>query len=198
MSERTLLQEQAMREDPTGFRLLVACCMMNRTSGKVARERVWEPFWERFPSAAALARPLGPGGTASRLPTPSEILFPLGLQGRRAATLVKLAGWWEQHRDDPRLSRLIIDQEPPGVGEYASDSWRIFVEGPSEVNVLFALNRPWWPYDKELSRWFRSVRAWAEPRPDHEDALGVGWQRQLDDPGMLLVEVPTYEELRRG
>lgn len=124
------LQEEYGAGDP--WRVLVICLLLNQTDGRmVAREL--PGFFRRFPDPHALA---GAGEGTVRL-----MLEHLGLY-RRARLLVDLsraylAGGWEDPTD------------LPGVGDYAADAWRLFVD-----------EDPWFdPQDKVLRAVAARMRA---------------------------------------
>lgn len=123
-----LLQEVLVVQPDGPWRVLVGCCLLNKTSRKQA-DRVWPELFLRWPSPSAMA-----SADAADL---EELLRPLGFGRVRAKRLVEMssayaAGSWS---DVVQL---------PGVGKYASDSWKIFVEGDrSSVD----------PDDKELKRY---------------------------------------------
>jgi adenine-specific DNA glycosylase len=92
-----------------GWRMLVACQLLNRTQGVQARPALASVL-HRWPTPEALAaadgRPL------------SAALRPLGLWRRRLQAMS--AAWAAGARRPEGL---------PGCGPYAAASWRIFVEG---------------------------------------------------------------------
>jgi hypothetical protein len=99
--------------------MLVACCLLNRTTGLQARPALASLLhrW-RTPGELACA-----DGRSLR-----PVLRPLGLWRRRAVTLKRLSAAWAAGERNP--------SKMPGVGEYALASWSIFVEGklPKTVN----------------------------------------------------------------
>jgi len=118
-----LIQEE-LRGQP--WRLLVACVMLNMTSIKQVRP-VIEQFFLMFPTAQDAA--------VADQTTLAELLQPLGLHNRRAKSLIALSrafdGCWHD----------VV--ELPGVGRYAADSYRIFVQGLIDVE----------PSDKKLQKY---------------------------------------------
>jgi methyl-CpG-binding domain protein 4 len=86
--------------------------------------------------------------TLSRLTRASEeelatLLHPLGLYNQRAKTLKKFAEQF--YKFDPKTQDLSTIH---GVGQYAIDSWGIFIEG--DLNVE--------PTDKKLKEYLRHVK----------------------------------------
>jgi len=112
MSPLRLLQEQLAA---TPWRMLVACLLLNRTRGTQVRRVVW----------ALLRAWGGPGGLVGVSDAWLEaILRPLGLWRRRACLL---------RRFDRALAEGVPLGNLPGVGAYARDSLRIFVDGDIDV-----------------------------------------------------------------
>lgn len=104
--------QEELRHDE--WKLLVACITLNLATAKVARTVIWRLF-ERWPTASSVSE--------SDEREIAELLRPLGLQRRRARSVVALSkrlasGPW---RGD------VADL--PGCGKYASDSHEIFVRG---------------------------------------------------------------------
>lgn len=130
-----LIQEEH-RNNP--WRMLVCCICLNQTSIKQVRS-VIDIFFASFPDAFSCAR-ASPEQIAS-------IIRPLGIYNRRAKTLRAMSEAWSSGvwAGDPK--------NLPGIGRYALDSWKIFVdgeipEGPVEEAVL----------DKELRNFVKWVR----------------------------------------
>ena len=117
--EELTIQEEQLVDDPSGFRMLVACILLNATRGDSVRPMLPELF-DRWPTSYDLA---GADDDLERL------LRPLGLWRQRAEKLRRLAAMWEI---DPLVrgprSWLKVGLYP-GCGRYAADSWRIFAEG---------------------------------------------------------------------
>lgn len=110
------LQERWAKGDP--WRVLAICLLLNRTDGRVVARHI-EGIFRRWPDAGRMA--------AARPATLEEALRPLGLHRRRARLLRRMsaayeAGGWT----DPG--------ELPGVGTYAREAWRIFVEGDPDFD----------------------------------------------------------------
>lgn len=113
-----LLQEELLAQDPSGFRMVVGCILLNQTARSQA-EPVAEELFREYPRAVELATAM-----PSRL---ADVLKPIGLQNRRAALLKKFALWWLERNNLTRAEGMRM-MEPPGVGEYARDSWLIFMD----------------------------------------------------------------------
>jgi methyl-CpG-binding domain protein 4 len=123
-------RQEAYREDP--WKMLIVCMMLNQTSYKQV-DRVKDLFFERFPGPEDLVN------------APDEeivsIIRPLGFYNRRARTWKRFSSEWICG------SWKSID-ELPGVGKYASDSWKIFQEHVFDITVE----------DKELKKYLHWVR----------------------------------------
>lgn len=124
MSPYLLLQER-YRDEP--WKLLVACILLNQTTGKQVRDMIIGLF-ERYPTPRKMA--------LANLYELKRLLRPLGLQNRRANALRLFSrGFFS--------GRLYADCY--GIGQYAIDSHRIFVEGDLGVR----------PFDKVLKKYLK-------------------------------------------
>lgn len=121
-----LIQEDLPRDALYGWRMLVACCLLNRTRGAQVREMLGRLF-ELWPTPRKMA------AAGQEL---EEFVRPLGLVWSRGESLRAIS--WEVG---------VRKKRPPfrvrGVGRYALDSWSIFVDGRRDVR----------PRDKELRRY---------------------------------------------
>lgn len=118
----------------------MACIMLNQTSAK----QVWPvlpKFFEQWPDAL--------GASLSPLDEMADVLRPLGLQNRRAVIIRAMSHMYAEHNFDD-----VTDL--PGVGKYAADSYKIFVQKQLIEDVE----------DKELLRYVR----WAKERGPDKDA----------------------------
>jgi endonuclease III-like uncharacterized protein len=100
--------------------MLVACCLVNLTSWRVA-EDVWLRLRETH-DVKSLA--------AAAPESLEEVLRPLGLWRRRSLGLTKLADQWLQC--PPERAKDVLSM--PGCGKYAHDSWAIFIDGRTDVD----------------------------------------------------------------
>ena len=114
------LQQILLEQDRTGWRMLVGCIMLNCTT-RAQVDAVRDELFDRWQNADMLSR-----ADEREL---EDVIRPLGLYRRRARTLRKFSDWWEQHLGVHDLSDRIIAMDPPGVGEYARDSWIVFYQG---------------------------------------------------------------------
>ncbi|EFJ45791.1 hypothetical protein VOLCADRAFT_35340, partial [Volvox carteri f. nagariensis] len=120
------LIEEVLYDNP--WRLLVACILLNKTTGRQVRQ-VLGPLWRSYPTPEAMA--------AADPRVVEDILRPLGLQVRRAERLVRFS--------EEFLSRQwTCPTQLYGVGRYAADAYLIFCKGRwREVQ----------PADKDLRRY---------------------------------------------
>lgn len=101
--------------------MLVACSLVNLTTWRQA-----------LPAFRVLAlRYDGPSDLSHARPEDlHEVLRPLGLWRRRSEGLVRLAQMWVE-RGPPADASAVLKY--PGCGQYASDSWAIFMDGRTDV-----------------------------------------------------------------
>jgi hypothetical protein len=122
-----------VRDDP--WKVLVVVFFLNQTSGKQVR-RVFPVFFERWPTPQAFL--------LANEDEVKEVIRSLGFKNRRYERLVRMTvGYLTPGWTDVRSLH--------GVGKYAADSYRMFVEGviPDDVE------------DKELRRF----REWSLSLP---------------------------------
>jgi methyl-CpG-binding domain protein 4 len=137
IAEPQLLQLK-YRSEP--WKLLVACILLNRTSRRQV-DGVIDDLFLDYPTPEALSQ--------ARERDLSELLHPLGMQRNRATRLIAFAEDWIaldfmwQGTTPNGLTEL---SALTGVGDYALDSYRMFVLNDRTVD----------PTDKELRRW----KAW--------------------------------------
>lgn len=142
ISPYALMQEE-FRDDP--WKLLVGCIMLNQTSAKQARP-VWERFFVTWPSPQSL---LSRDDIDSLIRDITDVIRPLGFQNRRARSIWHMTVDYVTMRPDLNPS-LINDVY--GIGKYAADSFKIFVEGKIVIDVQ----------DKELKNYVK----WALEREE--------------------------------
>lgn len=135
-SEPQLLQLK-YRYEP--WKLLVACILLNRTTRRQV-DRVIDDLFLDYPTYDALAE--------ARFYDLATLLYPLGMHNTRAKRLIKFARAFQ----DMESSGVLVNSKEdamravadlPGVGEYALDSYAMFVLGDLSVK----------PTDKELVKW---------------------------------------------
>jgi len=100
--------------------------MLNLTSIKQVRPVISE-FFKRYPDAHAASK----ADTAEL----AVLLKPLGLYNRRAKLIIKFSNAYNEDWNDVA--------ELPGVGKYASDSYRMFVQDSLDIE----------PTDSKLKRY---------------------------------------------
>ena len=105
-----LVQERVEKGPLHEWRIIVICCLMNKTHARQVRPMMKELF-ARFPN---------PIDMAQAGPLLEEILRPLGLIQRRAAMIRKMS---EDYVKDCAPGQCF------GVGDYGRESLRIFVDG---------------------------------------------------------------------
>lgn len=103
------------------FWMVVACCLVNRTTWEVAR----------LAHSRLKLRYGGPENLASADPGDLQpIIKRLGLWRQRSRNLVNLAGAWIA--GSPVTASDV--RKLPGCGKYAADSWAIFIENRVDVD----------------------------------------------------------------
>jgi endonuclease III len=125
-----LFQEDLLA-DP--FWMIVACSLVNLTTWDQARP-AFEWLRRRYVAPSVLA--------AARPEDLHDALRPLGLWRRRAISLVRLAQAWV--RSPPKTSQDVM--KLPGCGKYAADTWAIFMDGQTDLNVTDG--KLWWFLDQ--------------------------------------------------
>jgi endonuclease III len=108
-SPYNLLQEIYI-EDP--WKILVCCIFLNQTK-RAQVDTIREEFFSRWSSALSLCE--------SDPEKVRSLIRSLGFYNRRTLILIKFSKAWMQDWKSPK--------ELPGIGKYAMDSWKIFVEG---------------------------------------------------------------------
>jgi methyl-CpG-binding domain protein 4 len=122
-------RQEMYREDP--WKMLIVCMMLNQTSYKQV-DRVRHEFFSRFDSPERLIK-----ASDDEI---IDIIRPLGFYNRRAKQWKKFSLAWMEW-DGVNINDL------PGVGKYASDSWKIFQEGVYDIEVE----------DKELKKYLQWI-----------------------------------------
>lgn len=112
--------------------MLVGCILLNLTSRRQV-DRVLPGLFLHYPD---------PGKMHHAGPELEEMLRPLGLQNRRAATLREFSIQWIMAEPWGLTEQLLAQMK--GIGPYALDSYRIFVLGDGSRCDSG---------DKELVRW---------------------------------------------
>ena len=129
------LLEEDLYQDP--WKLLIACMLLNKTSGKQVRSVIWN-FFKLCPNPESAIE--------TEISEIEKLIQPLGLFRKRAVALKRFSE--EYMKDDWQ-----DPSELYGIGKYASDAYKIFCLGkwkPDEVE----------PDDKDLQKyivWLRST-----------------------------------------
>jgi len=121
-------EQEQYRHDP--WKMLMVCMMLNQTSYRQV-DQMKDRFFERFPDAETFL--------AASDEEIVEAIRMLGLYNRRCRLWKRFCRAW--------LGEWKNVDELPGIGRYASDSWKIFQEGNVDIEVE----------DKELKKYV----AWA-------------------------------------
>ena len=150
MTDDRLLQEILLERDPTGWRMLVGCMLLNQTTRKQV-DQVWPTLFGKYPDAQSMKE--------ARFEDVKAIVGRLGLGTRRARAIKTFSNQWVTMRQGTSVSSrhvrgvIVKSHGFHGLGEYAADSWRIFVDG----------RVTWRPRDKELQAWLeRQTPEWEE------------------------------------
>lgn len=105
-----LIQEELLGQSDYPWRMLVACILLNRTRGFVVRP-VLARLLELWPTPEELAQ-----SDHAKL---VEVIRPLGFKQRRSGYLRHMSQQYIRGRRPETMS---------GIGDYALESWLIFVE----------------------------------------------------------------------
>ena len=122
-------KQEIYQDDP--WKMLIICMMLNQTCYKQV-DRVRIQFFSRFPTLMDLLN-----ATDEEI---IDIIRPLGFYNRRAKQWKKFSKEWILW-DGSDVSKL------PGVGKYASDSWKIFQDCNFSITVE----------DKELKKYLQWI-----------------------------------------
>lgn len=111
--EYKLVQEEY---EGNGWKVVVSSILLNRTRGEQVKG-VIEEFFARWPTPESVSK-------MDEQPI-AKLITPLGLMNTRANKIVRLSLAWQDSppKNVEELRKL------PGVGDYAIDSYRIFVLG---------------------------------------------------------------------
>lgn len=121
------LIEEYLYQDP--WKLLVACMLLNVTSGLQVRKVIWRLF-DIWPTAEAAA-----GATDDTLVVVEKLIQPLGLFRKRTIAIKRFS---QEYLEAEWLDPI----ELHGIGQYASDAYFMFCRGnwqdvdPSDKDLL--------------------------------------------------------------
>jgi len=115
---------------PNSWQIMLSCLLLNRTSRKQV-EKVLPRLLSLYPDARSMA--------AADPVSLSSVIAPLGFKNRRSITLIEFSKNFLK-------SNWTHASELPGVGEYASAAWDIFVlnKMPSRAPNDHALTLYWY------------------------------------------------------
>lgn len=120
-------KQEIYRDDP--WKMLIVCMMLNQTSYKQV-DKVRIKFFETFPDPSSLI--------AASDEEVTSIIRPLGFYNKQCKVWKEFSKRWLS-KDWQNIRDL------PGVGKYASDSWKIFREGNIDIETE----------DKELKKYIK-------------------------------------------
>ncbi|MEW5306497.1 MAG: hypothetical protein WDW36_008956 [Sanguina aurantia] len=120
------LIEELLFQDP--WKLLLACVLLNRTSGVQVRKVLW-PLLRRYPSPAQLV--------AADTEVLEGLLRPLGLFRKRAQSLRRFSREYAH-------TQWTCPKQLHGIGQYAADAYNMFCRGQWQGPA---------PADKDLRRY---------------------------------------------
>ena len=118
---------------PDGWKILVACIMLNCTTRRAA-EKVIPKVFRKYPTAEELAE-----ADPEEL---SKIIAELGFKNKRTRILIEFS-------KNYCVSNWQHPKDLPGIGDYAGAAWDIFMKGeiPKEC-----------PKDGALANWWRWMK----------------------------------------
>lgn len=98
---------------PNKWRVIVVCMLLNRTTRR-AVEKIVPKLFAKWPDASSM-------GSADFAEL-EALIAPLGFKTRRTENLIAMSRAFAE-------GKWSHPSELPGIGQYASDAWDIFVEG---------------------------------------------------------------------
>ena len=114
------------------WKMMVACVLLNRTKRQQV-DKVIEHLFSLYPEPYQLA--------CARLRYVSGLIANLGLQNRRAKTLIEMSAWFAKR---PNIQLTTVElSKCPGIGRFALDAYRVFELG--DMTTV--------PEDKELLKY---------------------------------------------
>jgi len=116
---------------PNEWKIFVCCIMLNQTTGTQVHQVIKDLF-RRYPNPKRMSE-ADPVELA-------EVIRSCGLYNRRAAILIRMS-------NEFRKGDWLEPKDLYGLGQYAQESWRIFIRG--EVFT---------PHDKELKKYIEWKR----------------------------------------
>lgn len=107
------------------WKMFVACMMLNRAKGNSVK-KVMREFFSKFPTLQDVA--------IGDIETMTTLLKPLGLQSRRAQNIQSFAGEMLMASDGYGIEPTEV-AEFHGIGEYALESQRVFLDREFDASV---------------------------------------------------------------
>lgn len=126
------LVQQHYAHDP--WKQTVCCILLNRTR-RCVLDRIRHRLFRAFPNPAAMA-----AADPARI---SRIIRSLGFQNRRARALIRFSAEYDEWDRAGRPGGSEGLRDLYAVGDYAVDSWAIFVDGRRDVAPT-DLKLIWW------------------------------------------------------
>lgn len=112
------------------WKIMITCILLNQTTNVQVRPVIRQLF-ARFPTPNSL--------NESHVQEISQILKPCGFQNVKAKRILDFTNTWNSGERDPNKF--------PGIGPYARDAWKIFVEGKTDFT----------PCDKKLNLYLQQL-----------------------------------------
>lgn len=106
-----MLAQEFLKDKP--WQLLATCILLNQTDGKRQVKPMLADFFERWPDEETFLRALESDV--------KKMIRPLGFQNIRFTRLQRMSSDWYRGKRPP--------EKIFGVGKYASDSYKLFVQG---------------------------------------------------------------------
>ena len=113
------------------WKIMISCILLNQTTNTQVRPVIVDLF-NRFPTPNSIDRSL--------LSEISYIIRSTGFQNVKAKRIVDFTESWKSGQRDP--------EKFPGIGPYGRDSWKIFVQGITDIS----------PSDKKLQIYLNQFR----------------------------------------
>lgn len=105
------------------WKIMISCILLNQTTNTQVRPVIVNLF-DRFPTPNSIDR--------SHLSEISHIIRSTGFQNVKAKRIIDFTESWNSGERNP--------ENFPGIGPYGRDSWKIFVQGITDI----------YPSDKKL------------------------------------------------
>lgn len=145
--------------DPTGWRMLVCCVMLN-ASNRLAVDRAWPGFFERWSTYQDLYHEavLTDDITAT-MDEIATLLKPTGCQLQKARRLIQMTDQFVLEHG-PALKRV---SHLPGCGPYAQESWSVFKLGVRPAVIMDPVISAWVELCDELGVDYHAEDRWSVP-----------------------------------